>query len=201
MIAGSPIGSNPLMSIGAALDIGDNTEVGVLIVEDGTGKSGANSYVTYEEFSDYFEYQPRDVSVYLQSAVEGKLIAAALILTYRYRYCGKKTFPTQALSFPRTGSYDRDNRKVGSTEIPQYIKIAQMELAYWLLINQGKTGFESNDGTQATNEFKEIEVFQGIRVEYKDGSKFKPLPDLIQEILSPCGRKAGGSGTFFIERS
>lgn len=197
MIGAMVIASGPIAAIAAYL----SGEIDVaLIIEDGTGKSDANTWASLDEFKNYFLYQPRSVTSYTDDAIESRLVAAAIILSHRYRWCGKKTVKTQALAWPRTGAYDQDRESVGSNDIPPYLKFAQIELAYWLLVNTGKTGFES-DTDQASSEFKEIEIFEGIRVEYKDSGKFKPLPSLISELVQPCGRLAGTIATYFIERS
>lgn len=197
MVAAGGITGGPIAFISRLLA----GEVDITVtVEDGTNVTGANSWVSYDDFVDYFENQSRNITSYSEETVEGKLVAAALILTWRYRWCGKKTYSGQTLAFPRTGSYDQDRELVSSTTIPEYVKIAQMELTYWLLVNSGKTGFES-DTDQASNEYKEVEIFEAIRIEYKDTQKFKPLPSLITDLVSPCGRFAGSIGTFYIERS
>lgn len=191
-IAGGPIGF-----IGSILS--GVLEV-ALIVEDGTNVTDSNSWQDYDTFVAYFENQPRSVSVYNQETVEAKLVAAAYILTWRYRWCGKKTYSTQTLSWPRTNGKGRDWEKIGNNEIPMFLKIAQAELAYWLLINQDKTGFESAKDEE-TQLYEEIDIFEGIRIEYKKTNRFRPLPEIISEIVAPCGNLTGSSGTFYIERA
>lgn len=197
MSAGGPIASNPVAYIAAIL----NGDIGMaLVVEDGTGIEDANSFVSLTEMKNYFAAQPRSLYLYSDETIEGRLISAAYILSWRFKWCGKRTTKIQALAFPRTGSRDQDNASVGSNEIPDYLKIAQYELAYWLLINSDKTGFESSSD-QSIGTYKEIEIFQGIRIEYADAPKFDAVPSIISELVKPCGILSGKSGTYFIERS
>lgn len=197
MVATFGIAGGPLAAIAAALYGG----VTVLVLEDGTGVAGSNTWTLEADLDAYFSNQPRSLVTYSTFQKEGALAAAALILTYRYRWCGKRSTTTQTLAWPRTGGYDNDRVEVDSDVIPEFLKVAQMELAYWLLSNPNQTGFESEGGAASATDYKEIEIFEGIRVEYKDSTKLKPLPELISELVSPCGRLAGRIATFFIERS
>jgi hypothetical protein len=198
MVGSFPISGGPLAAIAAALSGG--VEI-VLVLEDGTGVDGSNTWVLEADLDGYFLNQPRSLSAYTTEEKEGALVAAALILTYRFRWCGKRTTTLQELAWPRTGGYDQDRVLVDPDAIPEFLKVAQMELAYWLLENPTKTGFESDGGAISTNDYKEVEIFEGIRVEYKDSVKLKPLPDLILELVGPCGKLSGRGASFFIERS
>jgi hypothetical protein len=118
-----------------------------VIVEDGSGVAGANSYIGDAEFTAY-----ADARLYSYGA-DADAIASALIratawvdATYRGRFPGVRSNATQALQWPRkAGSYyygvfvqDRWTTTVSDSEgvpiavdaIPQALKNAVAEAAY-----------------------------------------------------------------------
>lgn len=98
-----------------------------LIVEDGTGRDDANSYVTRQEIIDFAA--ARGVVVADTDATDVLAVKAVdFIEIYREQFIGTEIKPgVQALAFPRAGV------SVGSiayptNEVPRKIKQAQMQL-------------------------------------------------------------------------
>jgi hypothetical protein len=124
-------------------------------VEDGTGVSGANSYLSAADFEAY-----ADARLYSFGA-DADAIASALIratawidATYRSRWPGVRTYGAmQSLLWPRkagsivNGSYvpdrwmttvtDAEGVSIATTEIPQLLKDALAEAAYRELNSPG----------------------------------------------------------------
>lgn len=100
-----------------------------LIIETGTGVTGANSYVTVDEFRAYAEARgitsissdDADYEVYLIKAMDK-------LESYWDRYQGTKVATSQALEFPRMGVV-LDDLLVQQTTIPSRLKYAQMAFA------------------------------------------------------------------------
>ena len=82
-------------------------------VEDGTGMSNANAYVTIAEADSYIEDYARNNTTWANSndaSKKGYIKEAtqSLDLIWGGRYVGVKLDVNQALSFPRFGGYDRE---------------------------------------------------------------------------------------------
>lgn len=104
-----------------------------IVVEDGTGAANANSYVRIQYARTYASNR----GIVLPSDDE---VAAMLIRSTDYleaqecRYQGKRTSPTQALAWPRTGVFLNCD-EVPSNVIPKSLIAAQVQLA--MAINAG----------------------------------------------------------------
>lgn len=99
-----------------------------LIIEDGSGVPGAQSYVTAVEAKAYAAERQRDFPA-VDAAVEALLLTAVDYLeSLRARYQGAKTHPDQALQWPRSGVVI-DGHPVAPDAIPEDLKHAQMQLA------------------------------------------------------------------------
>lgn len=97
-----------------------------LVIEDGTGVPGANSYVSADDLfvfaADRGITIPQDVG-----AVEALLIRAMdYIEMFSLRYSGAQTLLAQTLSFPRTASTLGGTLDLG---VPENIRKAQMVAA------------------------------------------------------------------------
>jgi hypothetical protein len=102
-----------------------------LVIEDGTNVSGANSYITLDEFFTYVDN--RELS--LSAGSDHDYLAALLIKatdyieSFRGRFKGDKANDTQALQFPRDDLYI-DCVLISNTAIPTELKNAQASIAY-----------------------------------------------------------------------
>lgn len=107
----------------------------VFIVEDGTGKPDATSYVSVLEaeqlmdrildaykgsWMEMDEYQKQQVLVH----------GTQLFDDYVYFPCHptQKVHQSQALNFPRYGVYNQDGYQVGSDSVPEFVKRATTTL-------------------------------------------------------------------------
>jgi len=100
----------------------------LLIIEDGSGVEGANSYQSAADARSYADARgfslPAD-----DAALERLLVRACDYLeTLRDDYQGSKTDAANERQFPRTGVVI-DGREVADDEIPKLIKYAQAQLA------------------------------------------------------------------------
>jgi hypothetical protein len=108
--------------------------VAIFIVEDGTGKADANAYIT-EAWADQY-WEDHDDSTYATawSAVTDKEMAIRMATQYldaiyKERWKGKKKLSTQALSWPRSFVYDRNDYILPNDELPTALMSACAELA------------------------------------------------------------------------
>jgi hypothetical protein len=105
-----------------------------LIVEDGTGLSNAESFISV---ADATAYHLANGNKAAWSEVAGELTKEAMLrqaTTYiqnRYfaKWCGYPVVSTQKLDWPRTGVLFRNGGFVASTSVPSEVKAACAELA------------------------------------------------------------------------
>lgn len=153
-----------------------------LIVEDGTGVTGAFSYVSLMEAETYIYDMPaatREVWDELDDNQREHLLAyATRILDQRARWHGNKTIPTSALRWPRKNVLDTDALPIGEYVIPGQLKAAVCDCAAWFAY-PGRNPFTISD----SQGIKEIAV-DVLRVVYKDGH------DATQTVALPPGLNA-----------
>lgn len=99
------------------------------IIEDGTGKEDSNSYVTVQEFKDYFLDRGQDFSAIGDSTIQPWLILSTEYCDMNYKYVGYRSSSKQALDWPRVGAIDKRENIYTSSDIPVYLKNAVCELA------------------------------------------------------------------------
>ena len=128
----------------------------MIIVEDGSNVTGANSYVTESELNTWLT--DRGLSI-TGSASVNLLLAMDYLETQRF--IGVKSNTDQELQWPRTGVYI-DSMAVGADEIPKDLKLAQIQTAY--SIDQG-----ANPMDISTPAVKREKV-DSLEVEYQDGA-------------------------------
>lgn len=100
-----------------------------LVIEDGTGKADANTYISLADARAYAESRgitlPTDDDALSVDLING----ADFLNTYECKFAGVRSFPaTQALAFPRTGIEAYGNL-LDPDAIPTNLKNAQVALA------------------------------------------------------------------------
>jgi len=115
------------------------------IVEDGTGKADATSYVTIAEYQQYWLNRGVDYSSTADATIQGYLNAATEYIDNGYNFIGESTNSDQALEWPRFGVIDRFGEAVEEDIIPQKIKDAVCYMAAQVVdgINQIDEGVNS----------------------------------------------------------
>lgn len=89
-----------------------------MIVEDGTGKTDANSYVDVTFADDYFSARGVTAWSTLTTPVkEQLLIKATDFIDNIFQWNGKKQFETQALRFPRVNIKDYEGGEVSGVPV------------------------------------------------------------------------------------
>ncbi len=105
----------------------------VLIIEDGTGIAGADSYNTTLVIDNYNLAHKVDATWIAlgdpAKELNARLAAQYMENKYRNRWKSRRTNELQGLSFPRAGIHDYDSILIASNAIPQELQDAQSELA------------------------------------------------------------------------
>lgn len=167
-----------------------------LIVEDGSGVPGADSYVTIEEANLYHKKMGNtdwesstDPSAMLRRA------AKYLDGTYRNRIAGTSKTSDQGLLFPMVGAFYVDGTEVDPDSVPQVYKDAQCEVA--LLAAQGVSlTTEVTSGPRLKR--KKIDVLE--KEWFEDSYTSRPVFGWLDTILSPLFLPLGDDQTLQIGR-
>lgn len=117
-----------------------------MIVENGTGLTNANSFVSVDYADDYFS--ARNVTQWASLTDHEKevlLIKATDYVNASYKFRGKKSTQAQALSFPRINCIDNDGYKVEG--VPNNLKDAVCEAS--ILLNGGEELFQKAESNGA----------------------------------------------------
>ena len=109
------------------------------VEEDGTGLSTATSYVSLDEFRQYWLNRGVDYTValtYPDATIKGWLNNATSYVDINNKWCGDRSTATQALEIPRDDWYDIEENDISGT-VPDAVKNAVCEIA--AAVNAGKT--------------------------------------------------------------
>jgi len=157
-------------------------------------------YGTFAGFGAYHAARGRDVSSYLQAAVEAKLLVASEWLDARYRssFPGYKVgLRAQVREWPRYSAVDIDGNSIDSSSVPVEVENATYEAALRELVAPGSL---SPDWTPA--KYKQAAVAGAVSVTYNlfDGAydaqtRFVIIDDILSGILSNCGGASMLSGS------
>ena len=97
-----------------------------IIVEDGSGVAGANSYVSVADFAEWLDVMGYDVLP--DDKQEPYLLRAAQAMEVMH-WIGKRASDTQALAWPRTDVVMRSGEILPSDQVPAHIVTGQQQLA------------------------------------------------------------------------
>lgn len=158
-----------------------------LVIEDGTGIAGANSYVTLAEYRAYGEARGIVVSADDDVATQQLIKGVDWLEAQSARYKGQKTYATQDLQFPRDG-VDVYGTFIGNNVIPKNVKAAQMQLG--IEISQGVDLFPTRTGA-----FLKRKKIGPIEREWSETIGDRgPLMPAVEALLSPLLLTNGGFG-------
>ena len=156
-----------------------------LVVEDGTGLSNANTYVSLADADTYFESHVYS-SGWDATADASKNIALAMatrLLDAYFVFEGKKIGDTQALEFPRFDIKDRSGFLIQSTTIPQALKDATGEYAQFMIASD-RTADASGKG------FKLLSA-GSLTMQPDTNDKPPVVPGVVSQLINFLGRPAG----------
>lgn len=128
-----------------------------IIVEDGTGKTDSNSYVSEADLTTYAT--DRGITI---AGTEADLIIQAMDYLESKNFIGDKSTKEQALQWPRTNAAV-DGWYIDTDEIPQLLIDAECEIA--ISIDGGTNPLTNQDRSTKREKVGDIEV------EYMDGAR------------------------------
>ena len=135
-----------------------------LIVEDGTGVAGANSYNTDAEYVAYALATGKTIGVDETARDIEQINGTAYLETLRDKYQGTKTLNTYSLQFPRDNVYI-DGYIVANDIIHPDFKKAQLEAAIFTVTS-------SLQNNSSINNVKSQELANTGKIEYFEGGTY-----------------------------
>lgn len=159
-----------------------------VVVENGTGMSNANSYLSRDNANTYHADRLNDLWTDSDDAVkDAALIKATQFLDAEYggKFKGSKKVATQALMWPRVEATDRAGDDVASDSVPQQIKDATAELALRAITTGNLSPDEKRGGRIKSQTLGELSVT------YEDGAPSGTAFKFVDQILRSL---IGGSG-------
>lgn len=162
-----------------------------LVIEDGTGKSTAESYASQAEYTAYWTIEGKeDAYDFDVSEIEAALVAATRDIERRFYglWVGQRTTKAQALSWPRLAS-DADGFD-WTGQIPPALKTAVIETAWLNLSGQDLRA------VQATQNIKSQKIQAGsvvVEKVFANPDTKETQSEEIEKILAPILRSGGTS--------
>jgi len=165
-----------------------------LEVEDGSGLSTANSYMTAIEADGILCLNPTAYTTWLALSPVQKdsfLVWSSQYLDSYFDWEGHKTVKESGLRWPRCGTKDRDGCYISDDEIPEQLKQAVAEVAVFLVNSDAAaSGGQSSNLPEGIKRVKadvvEIEFFEDGSTDSQSGTDL--LPVNVGYILRGIGR-------------
>ncbi|MEW6658776.1 MAG: DnaT-like ssDNA-binding protein [Thermodesulfobacteriota bacterium] len=154
-----------------------------IIIEDGSGVTGANSYVSVASATAYLN--SKGLTTWGTSTTTAKEVSLNQATLYMelLPWKGAKALQTYPLAWPRRGMLDRDGYSVLSDTIPQSVKYAQIELAYRYKAGKNPLAdISSGDGYVTKESVGPIEIDHSLG--YSTSDKFPEIDRLLEPFLS-----------------
>lgn len=159
----------------------------VVVVEDGTVVTDANSYVSVAEATDYLAANIHVGADWTSLSADDKaalVVWATRYLDNRAVWFGTKTDNTSSLRWPRTGVRDVDNILIGANTIPNQLKMATIEMARYL-IAEDRSIERGSDGLMRLK----VDV---IQLQFDQNYRLAVIPNELQVLIRGLGYFIGG---------
>lgn len=165
-----------------------------LVVEDGSGLAGANSYISVADFEAYCDSRAITLAAGDEDAA---LVRATQFVDgeYRLRFPGTRlNGRAQALEWPRKDAVDVFSEDIEEDEIPVEIKNATCEAAVRELADPGSLSPDLERG----GKIKELAA-GSVEIVYADGAPAETIFSIIDKALSGIiGKRSNTSSSFFL---
>lgn len=145
-------------------------------VEDGSGVSGANSYVSVADADTYHADRSNSGWTGTDAVKQAALIEATDYVESRYRWAtGVKSSSGNGLGWPRSGAVDVYGHNIGAATVPEKVKQAVSYLALKAL---------SADLNASLDRAKKRTKVDAIEVEYVEFSEQSTRYPYVDGLLS-----------------
>jgi hypothetical protein len=157
-----------------------------LVVEDGTGLSTAESYVSVTDADTYHSNRGHTTWTGTDAVKEAALRVATAYIdgTYRRRFVGTKYSAEQALAWPRSGAVDADGWPIDEDVIPQALKDATAEAALRELVTPGSLNPDLSAGGAVESKRVKAGPVETETTYRSNATVGRTTFDLLDQILS-----------------
>ena len=163
------------------------------VVEDGTGKSDATSYISVADMKQYWDNMGYDYSALTDDEIEVLLnkCTQAIDGMYFNHWKGIRSSSSQALQWPRAYASYPDGYLNTSTSVPKELPDAVSELAY---IKNSGTDIQPTDegsGELAAESVSVTPVSESktyVPGTYRSHPKITAVEDILKPLLGPIGK-------------
>lgn len=169
-----------------------------LIVEDGTGKTDADAYISVADADTYHAAHSNDTDWTAASTGEKEkgIRLATQYLDARYvgRWIGARKQENQALAWPRSGGVDSDGYTIDDDSLPVKLTHACAELALKVVAGDTLLADDTAAGTiksklQKVGSLEQSIEYLGGQTQYK---KYRLVEYLLRELLVGTGQVVRG---------
>jgi len=159
-----------------------------VIVEDGSGVPGANSFVTGATVAAYALARNRVFSTVDPTLSDAAVLEAADYLKneMRYVYRGTRISYTQTMPYPRTGASEYRGPAIPSNVVPWRCCDAQCELAIRAFAVPGTLQADLDHGGKITSEKVDV-----LETAYRADADIELLLMTVRGLLNPLLLNAG----------
>jgi len=161
-----------------------------IIVEDGTGKTDAESYISVSDADDYASNWYGTLSDWddLADAAKERALRIGTRFIDSHEFKGYRANDDQVLSWPRAQLGYIDGQYIDADEIPQRVERATVEAA--LKYIQGETLFPDHYGASVKSESKTIGPI-GNSTTYQTSKKAQKVFEAVKRLLDPLLMQSG----------
>jgi hypothetical protein len=165
-----------------------------LVVEDGSGLSNAEAYISEADADTYFTAHG-DPTTWTNATTAQKEVAlregtAYLDLNYGLKWKGTRSSTTQALTWPRQNCAGLDSEAIASTAIPQQLKDANCEAALDYLTDGDL--FPDVTGSEVGAKRTRVKVGEiEEEVEYAGTKTLRKVYQRVHKLIAPFISSAG----------
>ena len=155
-----------------------------LVIEDGTGKQDADSYISIADANDYINKWHDSALAWGSHGNTGKERALRVGTRYvdSFKFVGLRAWTSQKLSWPRAGLGPIDGQYFKSSQIPDAIKHAVVEAA--LKHVDGETLFPDHQGQAIQSESDQVGPLSES-VTYFSAKRPEKTFESVQKLLRP----------------
>lgn len=159
-----------------------------MVVEDNTGLTDANAYVTIAYTDDYLTSHGNSAfSSLTQTQKEVAIVKATDYIDNVFDWYGKKKKQTQGLNFPRVDLYDKDGYEI--TGVPKVLKDAVCEAVAIIIKDTEMFKTESENGAVTSEHIGNLSFTYDVSQKVKDSTLYESINTRLRGLFKDNTKK------------
>lgn len=173
-----------------------------IVVEDGTGKTDANAFISIAYFKAYCDARGHDYSAYSDTLIEQGIVRATAFMSDSYKWAGERIKGRsaigggQGLAWPRWDVVDDDGYSVPADSVPDEIERATAEVTRRELATPGAMTPDYNPSLRVKSKnVKAGPVSSATEYDMSrtDAGSVRPVLLVVRDLIGPLLATGGGS--------